>query len=189
MRMAIMGGTFNPIHNGHLFLAEEVRTALDFEKIIFIPAFLPAHKSIAANVPTKHRLAMVKLALRGRRAFLLDDCEIKRGGISYMIDTVQEIMSKYTVTGKPGLIIGDDLLDQFHIWNKAEQLAEITTLIVAKRTYTTKHRFAFPHIYLDNKILPISASEIRQRIASCKPIRFLLPDRVYEYIRAHKLYT
>jgi nicotinate-nucleotide adenylyltransferase len=189
MRIAIMGGTFNPVHYGHLFLAEEVKNRLGYDKILFIPAFKPAHKSVTSSVPANHRYVMVKLATTGYPQFAIDDCELRRGGISYTIETVTEIREKYKQNTEIGLIIGDDLLTQFHLWKNAEELAAQTELIVARRIYKTRRKFRYPHAYLDNKILPISASEIRQRIASHHTIRFLLPDKVYDYIREHALYT
>jgi nicotinate-nucleotide adenylyltransferase len=184
-----MGGTFNPIHYGHLFLAEEVRLSLGFDKILFIPAFHPALKSVVSSVLPGHRHAMVKLAVSGCRGFSVDDCELRRGGISYTIDTVREIKKKYKGNTGIGLIIGDDLLTQFYSWKNADLLAAETELIIARRTHTTRQEFRYPHTYLENKILPISASEIRQRIGSHHPVRFLLPDKVYEYITRHALYT
>ncbi len=184
-----MGGTFNPIHYGHLFLAEEVRLRLGYDNILFIPAFRPAFKSIDDTVLPRHRYAMVRLAVSGYRGFSVDDCELKRGGISYTIETVMEIKKKYNKNTGIGLIIGDDLLTQFYSWKNADLLAAETELIIARRTHTTRQEFRYPHTYLDNKILPISASEIRQRIGSHQPVRFLLPDKVYDYIRKHALYT
>ncbi len=189
MKYAIMGGTFNPIHYGHLFLAEEVKSTLGYDYIIFIPSFIPAHKTVDNAVAPGHRYNMVKIAIRPYSYFIIDDCELKRGGISYMIDTVSDIQARYNKNQTTGLIIGDDLLAQFHNWKNARELVSRIELIVAKRTYKKEMRFNYPHTYLDNKLISISASEIRERIYTKKSVRFLLPDRVYDYIQKHKLYS
>jgi nicotinate-nucleotide adenylyltransferase len=188
MKYAIMGGTFNPLHYGHLFLAEEVKNILDYDYIIFIPAFQPAHKSVDHALDPKHRYNMVKLAIEPYSYFLIDDCELKRGGISYTIDTVSDIQRRYDNIQKLGLIIGDDLTCQFHKWKNAHDLASRTEIIIAKRTVNRKIDFNYPHTYLNNKIISISASEIRERIVAKKSIRFLLPDNVYDYIQEQGLY-
>jgi nicotinate-nucleotide adenylyltransferase len=188
MKYAILGGTFNPIHYGHLFLVEEVRGSLGYDHIIFIPSYLPAHKAIAYSIDPQHRYNMLKIAIRPFPYFFIDDCELKRGGISYTIETITEIKRKYGDKDIFGLVIGDDLVNKFHLWKNAEELANNTELIVAKRIFSTQVPFNYPHKYLDNKILPISASEIRERIAANKSVQFLLPDKVYDYIKKHKLY-
>lgn len=189
MKYAIMGGTFNPIHYGHLFLAEEVKTTLGYDYIIFVPAYRPAHKTVENSDSPMHRYNMVKLAIKPYSYFLCDDCELKRRGTSYMIDTVNEIHNRYKSNETIGLIIGDDLLAQFHKWKNAQELASRVELIVAKRRSMKKVSFNYPHTYLQNKILAISASEIRDRIYGKKSVRFLLPDKVYGYIQKYKLYS
>lgn len=187
MKAAVIGGTFNPIHIGHLLLAEEVLNEFDYEKIIFVPANIPPHKTIKNNIDKKHRLKMTKFAVKNSRDFIMDPCEIERGGISYTIDTVKYISEKYNIN-KPGYILGDDLIKDFYTWRDAEKLSSIADLIVARRKYKENINFKYKHKNLNNLMLPISSSEIRKRIILGKPVRFLLTKDVLNYINKNNLY-
>jgi nicotinate-nucleotide adenylyltransferase len=188
MRLAILGGTFNPVHLGHLFLAEEVQARLAYQAVLFVPANVPVHKTMDFEVGARHRLRMLRLAVSAYRRFLVDDCELRRGGESYSIDTVREVQRRYRPDGKPGLIIGDDLAAGFDTWKEAAELARLTDLIVARRDSAGKRPLRFPCTYLENTLLPVSSSEIRARLAAGLPVRSLLPERVLRYIRRHGLY-
>ncbi len=188
MKLAILGGTFNPPHIGHLFLAEEVYRALALDRVIFVPAHLPAHKEVAGRVPAADRLAMCRAAVEGCEYFGVDDCEIRRGGISYMVDTVREVAERYAVEEKPVLILGDDLCSGFAGWKGARFLAETADILIIHRLQHEPVRFPFPHEYFDNRIMELSSSEIRERVRAGRPVRFLVPDGVYAYIEAKRLY-
>lgn len=188
MKALILGGTFNPVHFGHLFLAEEARSRLGYDTIILVPAFLPVHKDAAPILAPSHRLEMLRRAVRGRARFLVDACEIERGGPSYSIETVRELMPRHRIDGRPGFLIGDDLAAGFHTWKEAEALSRETELIVARRTPGALVDFPYPHRDLDNLLLPLSSSDIRRRAAAGLTIRFLLPDEVADYIEANALY-
>jgi nicotinate-nucleotide adenylyltransferase len=188
VKAAILGGTFNPVHFGHLFAAEEVRGAFGYDTIIMVPANKPVHKDSTPVLDPEHRLAMLSLAVEGDAHFIVDDCDIRRGGQSYSIETVAHLVSAYDISGKPGFIIGDDLVAGFPSWKEADRLARDTELIVVRRTSDRPLPFAFPHRTVMNAILPISSSEIRTRIIEGRNVRFLLPDRVIAYIEARHLY-
>jgi nicotinate-nucleotide adenylyltransferase len=188
MKLAILGGTFNPVHVGHLFLAEEVISLLHYDRVLFIPAFMPVHKERGRMAPPSHRRRMLELALQDAPHFSLDDCELRRGGPSYSVDTVREIVSAYAVEGKPGLVIGDDLAPEFHTWKEAEQLAALVDLIVARRNSGTAADIGYPCTCIENRLLPVSSSEIRDRIAAGRSIRYLVPDAVIDYIDRYGLY-
>jgi nicotinate-nucleotide adenylyltransferase len=188
MEVAILGGTFNPVHLGHLYLADEVRLTLGYEKIIFVPDNLPAHKNFEEDVTADHRIEMLRIALGLSSHFEIDTCEIERGGISYTIETVRLISQKYNVREKIGVIIGDDLIDGFAKWKDADRLSKETTLIVAHRNYVQRKPFQYPHLYIDNVLLPISSSEIRERIRSENSVQFFLPEAVWQYINKNRLY-
>ncbi len=188
MTLAIFGGTFNPVHVGHLFLAEEVRTRLHYDRILFIPVNIPVHKKMESPIYPDHRLKMLKLATAPYPEFLVDDCELRRGGESYTIETIQKVIQKYSIRSKPGLIIGDDLAKDFHTWKQADLLANMSDLIIAHRKYRKRVRIDFPYVYIENELLPVCSSEIRERIYSNKSIRFLVPDEVIRYIIKNRLY-
>lgn len=188
MKAAILGGTFNPIHCGHLFIAEAARTSCGYDRVIFVPSNVPAHKEAPQDVGPRERLRMVRLALSGLPAFVCDPCEIVRGGVSYMIDTVADIERRYRPEGRLGLIIGDDLLAGFSRWKRADELAERVDLLVCRRQSREAADFPYPHHRLQNTLLPLSSTDIRARVAARETIRFLVPERVRRYIERHDLY-
>jgi nicotinate-nucleotide adenylyltransferase len=188
MKALVLGGTFNPVHFGHLFVAEEVRTTLGYDSVIFVPANQPVHKDRGPILTASHRVAMLRLAVEDCAAFIIDDGEIERGGPSYSIDTVADLVPRHGITGKPGFVIGDDLVAGFPTWKNVDELVRIVDLIVARRTLAGPVKLPYPHRTVMNTILPISSSEIRRRIGEGRSARFLLPDRVLAYIKDNKLY-
>jgi nicotinate-nucleotide adenylyltransferase len=189
MRAAILGGTFNPVHLGHLCLAETVRTELGYEVVILVPASTPVHKDPSPIIAGEHRLAMLRLAVADSEGLAVDDCELVRGGASWTIDTVRELVPRYGITGRAGLVIGDDLAGGFGSWKEAERLARTVDLILARRTADRHAPFAWPHREVMNPLITICSSDLRHRIAQGRSIRFLTPDPVVAYIAAHGLYA
>ena len=176
------------MHFGHLFLAEEVKSQFHFDRIIFVPANIPVHKQIDHLIDAQHRLRMLKMATESYPDLLVDDCELKRGGNSYTIDTVQEILSRYHGVKNPGLIIGDDLLEDFPTWKEAIKLAAMVNLIVAHRIYPAGQDVDISYTYIENALLPVSSSQIRERISRGQSIRNLVPEEVIRYIEKNELY-
>jgi nicotinate-nucleotide adenylyltransferase len=186
MKIGILGGTFNPPHIGHLILAQEVKEKAGLDKVLFIPTNIPPHKE-SYNVDAHHRINMVKLAIAGNKDFAVSDIEIKRGGISYTIDTVRELKTIYP-QAKFYLIAGSDLANAFPTWKYFDQLRRAITIIVVRRKeYPLKNKDQFPII----NVFPmgIASSKIRNLVKQGLSIRYLVNDKIAGYIKQHKLYT
>ena len=188
MRAVVLGGTFNPVHYGHLFVADEVRTALGTTRRSSSRPTSPCTRTRRPILAPRHRLAMLRLAVAGHDGFIVDAAEIERGGPSYSIDTVADLIPRYGIEGKPGFVIGDDLVPGFPSWKNVDQLVRIVDLIVARRTLAGPVQLSQPHRTVTNTVLPISSSEIRRRVSEGRTVRFLLPDSVLAYIRDNNLY-
>lgn len=188
MRAVVLGGTFNPVHYGHLFIAEEVRIDFGYDVAILVPANQPVHKDPSPLIDGCHRLEMLRRAVEEGGSLLVEPCEIERGGPSYSVDTIEVLVRRYGIDGKPGFIIGDDLAAGFSTWKDAERLSRSVDLYVARRTLEGSVRLEFPHRSVANTVLPISSSEIRRRISEGRAVRFLLPDEVLAYIKENNLY-
>ena len=190
-----MGGSYNPIHIGHLMLADAVSLRYGYDTIAFVPAFLSPFKDGHSGCTAEDRLAMVKLAIADNPAFYCEPCEIERQGVSYTIDTLKFLKKKFPqCEGKIGLIIGDDLLEGFGNWYEAERIPDYADIIVGNRIvdrYSAEQTHTaggLPHLRVDNALLPVSSSGIRAAIKEKKSWRYLVPSAVYSYIKEHKLY-
>ncbi|PIE97363.1 MAG: nicotinate (nicotinamide) nucleotide adenylyltransferase [Treponema sp.] len=195
MKLAMFGGSFNPIHIGHLALADAVCTELGYDKVAFVPTFISPFKLNSVLPEPKHRLNMIELAIRNAtEKFFCEDHEIVEKGVSYTIDTVSYIYEKYKdeLEGKIGLLIGSDLVKSFLMWKDADKILETTDVIIGNRPFLTDLEIKiipdFPHKKLNNIALQISSSLIRQSIEEKKSWRYLVPEAVYEYIITNGLY-
>jgi len=196
--LGIFGGSFNPVHTGHLLLAEYIREEFNLDKIIFIPAGNPPHKNISDLEQGEHRYNMVKLAIENNPGFGVSDIELKRKGISYTFETLAEISREYP-DEKLFFICGSDSIIQFPTWREIGKIFDLADIIVAGRPNVSKDQ-------LDNIIdefrsrynagivcstaphIEISSSEIRNRIKKGLSIRYMVPLSVAEYINANNLY-
>ncbi|HOJ64292.1 MAG TPA: nicotinate-nucleotide adenylyltransferase [Spirochaetota bacterium] len=187
-KIALYGGTFNPIHLGHLLTAIYVRENLGYDLVIFIPANIPVHKDTSCLIDPKKRLKMVELSIRNIKYFLLSDIEIKRGGNSYTIDTVLELKEKYEYNDKFGIIIGDDLLPDLDKWKNIDLLQNICNIICFKRDKYIDIKTNYKVEFVNNRIIEISSTEIRDRIKKGLSIDFMVTDKVKKYIQKNRLY-
>jgi nicotinate-nucleotide adenylyltransferase len=169
-----------------------VHRALGYDRVLLVPASIPPHKALDSGATAEDRIAMLKLAIADASFLAVEECEIDRGGVSYTIDTVSYLEEKYRdrLEGKIGLVIGEDLVAGFDTWKDAPVLAERTDVIVARRPSKGDRPATFPyrHAALDNALLPISSSGIREAVRHGKSWRYLVPDGVYRYIVEHTLY-
>ncbi len=198
--IGILGGTFDPIHLGHLAVAEEVREALGLERVLFIPALRPPHKPGIPLAPGEDRAAMVALAIAGNPAFALSRVELDRPGPSYAADTVELLAAAERAAGRqPDLtfILSTEALAGLETWHAPDRLLAACRLAVVPRAgrrvegpHWLADRFPRAHaVFLDGPDLAISATEIRRRVALGRSIRYLVPDAVIAYIADHGLYT
>lgn len=187
MKIGILGGTFNPIHIGHLILAEEVRQAIGLSKVIFIPTNLPPHKDNGEVITASHRLSMLRLAIRGNRFFAVSDIEIKRDGRSYTIDTLKELKKIYS-SDELYFIIGSDLFNYLDEWKDLKEIIAMVQFIVATRPgYSLDNLPAYMR-KINICAVDISAYKIRQCIKSNRSFRYLVPEVVWHYIIKKGLY-
>jgi len=185
MKIGAIGGTFNPIHIGHLILAQDVCEDLKLDKVVFIPTNISPHKN-GNGVSSAMRLEMVKLAIADNEKFQASDLEIKRGGTSYTIDTVKELKNIYPKDDLY-LIIGSDLANDFSTWKDFKELKELVKIVVAKRDdYPLKNKD--PFIIKDIPQIEISSSRVRKMLKLGHPVRYFLTSKVRDYIVKNKLY-
>lgn len=187
-KIGVYGGTFDPIHNGHLITAQAVREIRNLDKIIFIPAFVSPHKLNVISSSNEHRLNMINLAIEGVDYLECSDMEIKRKDISYTIDTLTELKKSYK---EIELIIGYDNLFKFDTWKNPQEIVKLVKLVVLKRksniTGITNQYFDKAE-FVDTPIIEISGTSIRERVKNNMPIDFLVPDKVKQYIYKNNLY-
>ena len=192
MKIAIMGGTFNPIHHGHLLCAEQVRDGLEYDKILFVPSARPPHKSQPDMVSAEHRYQMVLLATTNNQNFEVSRIELDRKGPSYTIQTIRTLRNNYGTSTDLAWIIGADSLIEYKIWKDFDGVLEQCTMIATTRPNYDLQRVPSE---IRNRVITyritgidISATEIRKRIQNNLSIQYLVPDSVAEYIYEHQLY-
>ncbi len=212
--IGILGGTFDPIHNGHLRLAQEALEQCDLAEVRFIPSGTPPHRD-APCASALQRMAMVRLALQGNTSFVLDEREIHRTNPCYTVDTLRALRTELGAQQPMCLLMGGDAFLSLHTWHAWENLFELAHIVVvqrpglplgnavatadsALRQHYTARLAPGPRVLhespsgavvvLDMPLLEISATDIRKRCAEKKNIHYLLPDAVADYVQSHSLY-
>ncbi len=185
MKLGLFGGTFNPIHLGHLLLAETARETLALDRVLFIPTRQPPHKSDRDLLPGGERMRLIRLAIRDHSAFAASDIELQRDGISYTIDTVQAI-HRQLPEAKLFLLVGQDMLAV--PWRSWAQLKRLCTIVAARRPGGPKPKQQAGVQWLDMPPVGIASSDIRRRLRAGRSIRYLVPGPVERYLKAHQLY-
>jgi len=216
VKLAIIGGSFNPLHIGHAMLADTMIKERGYDKVLFIPTCVPPHKEISGGIKTEDRVGMVKAfcdSVSGN-VFECETCEIERGGVSYTVDTLEYIIKKYgkQLEGKPALLMGSEMGAEFYKWYKADHIAELADITIVPRypdvlfgkTDKSNHpsgeykgdfnvefnpeTFGYDFVMLENPMVPVSSTEIRTRISQNKSFEYLVPQAVYNYIVQNNLY-
>ena len=193
MRIGILGGTFNPVHYGHLAAAAEVIPGFDLDKVIFVPSFIPPHKNDPDIAPSEDRFQMCFLATQSHPFFSVSSLELARGGKSYSIETVKEFLNIYGRDSRLYFIVGADAIREISTWKDKEELLQLCDFIVVSRPgFPTegidKQALERTHL-IEVPALDISSTEICRRVREGRNIKYLVPEKVEEYIYKHKLYS
>jgi len=189
-RIGLMGGTFDPVHHGHLFAAEEVRYAFSLDKVVFVPAGRPWQKNESSVTAAELRYEMTRIATAGEPAFEVSRVEIDRSGPTYTVDTLREFR-RCSPSAKLFFITGSDAILQILTWKDADEALSLATFVAVTRP--THDLSAVENLpgqieTLEIPALTISSTDIRRRVAEGRPIRFLVPDAVASFIDEHGLY-
>lgn len=183
LKLGLYGGSFDPIHNGHLILARDAMERLELDQVIFLPARISPHKLDRPPAPPEARCAMLAAALKGEPHMEMDDCEITREGPSFTIDTVRRFQEKYPQS-RIYYFIGDDNLPELDTWKEIEHLQQLVQFVVLSRVgmpFLNKYPTITRHIEL-------SSTEIRNRIARGQSVRYMVPAPTCEVIAQQGLY-
>ena len=190
MKIGVLGGTFDPIHNAHLLLADQAREQLGLRKVLFVPAGDPWRKAFRRVTPVAHRLAMTQLAVEDDPGFIVDQCEVQREGASYTADTLHELHKRHK-KDELYLLLGEDALADLPFWRDPERIAEEASIVVAPRGGVVLPELPFDLdrvIRIKMPYLEISSTDIRERAKAGRSLRYLVPDAVAAYIKEQKLY-
>ena len=198
MNIGVLGGTFDPIHNGHLIVAKEVRNRLDMAVIMFVPAGQPWLKTVTPVSPVEHRVNMVRLAIGGKPHLKISTIEVDRPGNTYTVDTMAELQAQLGTNHTFFFVLGWDNLPELPQWKEPSRLIGMCYLVAVPRPgYSRPDLEALEAripglsqrvIVIDRPEVDISATEIRHRVAQGLPISHLVPEPVERYIKEHKLY-
>lgn len=199
MRIGVLGGTFDPVHLGHLSMAEEARIQLGLERVLFLPAGRPWLKEDQPLTSAQHRANMVRLAVDNNHHFEVCLEEIDRPGPTYTVDTLEQLTKGLDSTVSLYFILGLDAMEEFHRWKEPGRVVELCHLVVVGRPGHL--RFEWPSFFarypqaagrvniLSTPLTPISGTEIRRRAADGTSLRYQVPEAVVDYIEEHGLYV
>lgn len=202
IRIGILGGTFDPVHNGHIYLAKKVIKKLKLSKVIFIPAYIPPHKKGIKVTQAKHRYNMLKLATGGDKKFKVSNMEIKRKGRSYSVETLRSLRKKYGSRAELFFITGSDSLMELDKWKNLEEILSLCKFVVVERPgfkagdipksfmrTSAKDNSAHGIIFLKINAKNISSTDIRNKVKTLKSVSGIVSAKVEDYIGINKLYV
>jgi nicotinate-nucleotide adenylyltransferase len=201
-KIGILGGSFDPVHIGHLIIAEGIADRLGLASVLFIPCHTPPHKNAANLSAGEHRRRMVELAVEGNPRFQACDVELSRGGISYSVDTVAELQAQHERETEFYFIVGADSITELATWRECKKLLTLCTVVTAVRPgwnlsswqphegiYTPEEIAALKGHIMETPLIGVSSTEIRRRRQRGESIRYLVPADVEEYIVNNNLYV
>jgi len=202
LKIGVMGGTFDPIHIGHLVTAEEARAQFELETVVFVPSARPPHKVTIPHAPALDRLRMAELAVEGNTALNVSDLEVKRDGLSYTIDTLRALHGVYGSGTELYFITGADAILEILTWKDPEELLTESKFIAATRPgyalgeiegampeFNSAGQKARNLVFsMEIPALAVSSTDIRERVIKGRPFRYLVPDAVWGYIIDKRLY-
>lgn len=200
MRLGLFGGSFDPVHNGHLLLAETCREAARLDQVLFMPACVPPHKRDRSLSTATQRLEMLRLAIGGNEHFALSSLELDRGGVSYTVDTLHQLHAEDSAR-ELCLLLGADSLKDLPLWREPAEICRLAELIVVRRPGLPPLDFSilspfvaaerierFERSQVEMPLMELSSTDLRQRAATGRSLRYRTPRAVEAYIHTHHLY-
>lgn len=187
-KIGALGGTFDPIHNGHLLAAEEVRQKLGLDKIIFVPSGEAVFKGNSVVSTAAHRFNLCLLATASNPNFAVSDIEIKRSGLSYTVDTISQLRQIYP-TSQIFFIIGTDAAEKFHKWKNFDKILRLCNIVVVSRPGSRPNLISTDFLPVEITQVDISSTKIRQKLEMGESVRYLIPDVAIAYISGQNLYV
>ena len=187
-KIGLFGGTFDPVHIGHLLMARAAMEQMALDKVVFIPSCVPPHKNSPTLFDARDRSGMIRQAVRGIPEFEVSDFEIKKGGKSYSVDTVRHFRSLYGASDKIYFIVGGDAIKQLNTWKDIDTLKVMCSFVSVNRPGYPRGEEKIKYHAVTMNGIEMSSTEIRKRILSGKSIQFLVPDSVLRYINRQGLY-
>jgi nicotinate-nucleotide adenylyltransferase len=200
-RLGIFGGSFNPVHHGHLIAAQDALEAFALDRVLFVPCAQPPHKPAAVMASAADRRAMLELALEDNPRFELCALELDRGGVSYTVDTLRALRTQHPDDALV-FIIGADTLPELHTWRAMDEILALAEIVTLARPGTPPERWSDAAIGLPppwperlrarlahGHAVEISSSDIRRRLAERREIRYFVPPRVEQYLQARRMYA
>ena len=185
-QIGILGGNFNPVHNAHLVVADQVRQQLGLDQVLLMPEYEPPHVDKKETIDEKHRLKMLELAIEGIEGLGIETIELERKGISYSYDTMKQLTEQHPDTDYY-FIIGADMVDYLPKWYRIDELVELVQFVGVQRP-RYKTGTSYPVIWVDVPLMDISSSMVRDFLAQGRTPNFLLPQSVLDYIEKEGLY-
>ena len=186
-----MGGSFDPVHFGHLAAAQDALERVGLDRLVFVPAAQAPLKPLVVQASDEHRLAMLRSAIGVDMRFEISDCELRKGGVSYTIDTVKHFHARFP-DDTLYWIIGADQPERLHLWGEIGELVKLVEFIVIPRPgYVRTERTDIPGLrmhWCEGHLMDISSTELRERIRQGLPVDFFIPHKTVEYLRKTRLY-